>query len=179
MPTKRRLKPSVVRYLYKILVVFIITLILLIGMKASSSFKTNFYKYVYDQSFSFTKFNNLYHKYFGKVIKEKTEPVSSDKITYSNISKYGDGAKLSVGSDYAIPIRESGIVVFIGNKDKYNKTVIIQQNNGIDLWYGNIDTVNIKLYDYVTKGSILGNCKDYLYLVFKKNGQVLNYEKNI
>ena len=32
MPKKRRLKPSVVRYLYKVLIVIIITLVLLIGM---------------------------------------------------------------------------------------------------------------------------------------------------
>lgn len=181
MQTKRRLKPSVVRYLYKILIVIIITLIMLILMKASSSFKSKFYKYVYDTSFKFTSVNNLYHKYFNSIIdkKDNLKVVSSEKINYSNIEKYNDGAKLTVGNNYAIPIQESGIVVFIGEKDGYNKTIIVQQNNGIDMWYGNISNSNVKLYDYVTKGNIIGSCNNYLYVVFKKNGNIVPYEENL
>ncbi len=181
MQTKRRLKPSVVRYLYKILIVIIITLIVLILMKASNGFKSKFYKYVYDTSFKFSSVNSLYHKYFNSIVdtKKETNTVSNEKINYSNIKKYKDGAKLTVSNNYAIPVQESGIVVFIGEKEGYNKTIIVQQNNGIDMWYGNISNTNIKLYDYVTKGSIIGECDKYLYVVFKKNGNIVSYEENL
>ena len=36
---------------------------------------------------------------------------------------------------------------------------------------------NVKLYDYVTKGSLLGEIDEYLYLVYKKDGNILNYEE--
>ena len=36
---------------------------------------------------------------------------------------------------------------------------------------------NYKLYDYVKKGDVLGTSNKNLYLVFKKDGKVLNYEK--
>ena len=84
-----------------------------------------------------------------------------------------------MGSNYAVPVLESGIVVYKGEKDNYGNTIIVQQINGIDMWYGNIIDSNVKLYDYVTKGSILGNCNDYLYVVFKKDGNVLPYEENL
>ena len=175
MQTKRRLKPSVIKYLYKILIVTIITLVVLILMKANTNFKTNFYKYVYDTSINFPSINNLYRKYFGSVInsEEKSTVVSNEKINYSKIEDYKDGGRLTVGKNYTIPILESGIVVYIGNKDNYNKVVIVQQNNGIDVWYGNINNVNVKLYDYVTKGN------EYLYMVFKKNGKILPYKDYI
>ena len=47
------------------------------------------------------------------------------------------------------------------------------------MWYGNISNTSVKLYDYVKKGDILGEVNDYLYLVYKKNGNILNYEDYI
>ena len=180
MQTRRRLKPCIVQYIYKTMVVVIITLICLILMKASSKFKASFYKYVYDTSFKFSDVTNWYHKYFSStIIKEETQTVSSEKINYSKVEKYQDGAKLSVGKNYSVPIQESGIVVFIGQKENYGNVVIIQQINGIDMWYGNITDTSLKLYDYVTKGSILGSCNEYLYVVYKKDGKVLPYEENL
>ena len=67
--------------------------------------------------------------------------------------------------------------MFIGPKEEYDNVIIIQRIDGIDEWYGNISNVNVKLYDYVKKGSLLGEVYDYLYLVYKKDGNVLNYEE--
>lgn len=180
MQTNRRLKPSIKKYIIKTMVVIIITLVCLIIMKANSQFKTDFYKYVYDTHFSFSDATKIYNKYFGSVYTfDKTKEVSSEKITYNKVSKYKEGAKLEVTDNYAIPIQESGIVVFIGEKEGYGKVVIVQQNNGIDMWYGNISNTNVSLYSYVNKGSILGECSKYLYVVYKKNGEILSYEDKI
>ena len=46
--TKRRLKKSISDFLLKTLLVGVVTLILMIAMKTSATFKTSFYKYVYD-----------------------------------------------------------------------------------------------------------------------------------
>ena len=79
--------------------------------------------------------------------------------------------------NYLIPINESGIIVFIGEKEGYGNVVIVQRVDGVDEWYGNISNVNVKLYDYVKKGDLLGDTSDILYLVYKKDGNVLNYEE--
>ena len=76
-----------------------------------------------------------------------------------------------------MPAKDSGIIVFIGNKEDYGSSIIVQQVNGIDVLYGNIENTNYKLYDYVKKGDILGSANKYLYLLFKKDGKVLDYEK--
>ena len=79
-----------------------------------------------------------------------------------------------------VPTIESGIVVFIGEKENLGTTVIIEQVDGIDTFYSNININNIKLYDYIEKGELLGETKgNDLYLFFQKNGEYLDYQKYI
>ena len=41
----------------------------------------------------------------------------------------------------------------------------------------NLNEVEVKLYDYVEKGEILGSISDKLYINFEKDGKYLSYEK--
>ena len=176
-------KKFFINLLSKTLLTIILMLISLILIKSSKEFKTNFYKQVYGTNFSFSKINNLYNKYVSKLdIVDNittTQSVFNEKLEYKKIEKYNDGAKLYVSSNYLVPIQESGIVVFIGEKEDYGKVVIIQRLDGIDEWYGNISNTELKLYDYVKKGELLGEVDDELYLVYRKNGKSLNYEEYI
>lgn len=168
----------------KFLVTVLLTLTILIGIKKSDTFKALFYKEVYETNFSFAYVNNIYQKVFGspipfsEYIKEPVKATFKETLTFTNKEKYNDGVKLTVEENYLVPIKNSGLVVFIGEKEGYGNTVIIQQMDGIDLWYGNLKDVNVKLYDYVEEGNLLGEVeKDTLYLVFKKEGNNLNYEE--
>lgn len=177
------MKKSGLVFLSKTLITIIIMLIILILIKSNNKFKEEFYKQVYSNNISFTYFKNLYNRYIGdseifdKVI--KTETVFNEEFVYESKEKYLDGVKLNVNKNYLVPINESGIVVYIGNKEGYNNTVIIQRIDGIDEWYGNINNINVELYDYVKKGEVLGEVDSELYLVYKKDGTVLNYEDYI
>ena len=124
-----------------------------------------------------------YEKYFGKPIPIdnliKEEMVFNEKLVYSSKESYKDGVSLSVTDDYLVPSQLGGIVVFVGEKEGYGKTVVVQQYNGIDLWYGNMENINVELYDYIEKGSLIGSVNKKLYLVYKKNGKVLDYNEQI
>ena len=74
---------------------------------------------------------------------------------------------------------DSGLVVYIGEKEGYGSCIVVKQSNGIDVIYGNITDTNIKVYDYIEKGTIIGNANEYLYLVFQKEGETLDYKKYI
>lgn len=177
------------RYLFRIVnqifVTIILTLITLIALKTNNKLKQNFYKQVYEQNFSFTEVNNLYQKHFGSSIPfkdffETTKPVFNEKLIYKEANKYMDGVKLTVDDKYLVPNQLSGLVVFIGEKEGYGNTIVVQQVNGIDLWYGNIDVENVKLYDYIEQGKLLGTTKDTnLYLVYKKDGKAIDYKDYI
>lgn len=179
-------RSSLYGFISKLLITIILTLITLILLKSNNKFKTFFYNKVYDNNISFATINKWYENHFGssipfkELVEKDTKAVFNNKLEYSKKEKYLDGVKLSVDKNYLVPILESGMVVYIGKKEEYGNTVIVQQVNGVDVWYGNINNPNVKLYDYVEKGKLLGDVKNNnLYLVFKKDGKVLSYEKNI
>lgn len=182
--TKKKNKIS--KYISKTLVLVCLTLVTLITLKANPKFQKTFYQYVFEENITFAKINKWYESKFGSaipfsnIIKEKTKTVFNEKLEYKEASKYEDGVKLIVDNNYLIPVIESGIVVFIGDKDNYKNTIIIQQINGIDVWYSNVTSTNLKLYDYVEKGSLIGETiNNELVLIFKKDGKVIDYQEYI
>lgn len=165
----------------RVLITIIVTLILLIGFKMNNNFKRTFYHYVYEENFPFSAVKNFLQEKFGtsltfdKIVTD--EEVFNEKLSYKDKSLYHDGVKLTVSSEYMIPSLESGIVVYIGEKENYKQVVIVQQMNGVDVWYGNIKQANVKLYDYVEKGSLIGQVDNKtLYLVFQKEGKFVDYQ---
>lgn len=165
------------------LIAVIIFSSLIIVMNMSDDVKSFVNNNILKENISFTKISNIYNKYFGKVlpINEsgfEAKTVFNEKLAYNNLVDYKDGYELSVTNNYIVPIIKSGIVVFIGEKDDYGKTVIIEGNDEIDYWYGNLDNVNVSLYDVVNSGEMIGNIiDDKLYLVFKKNNEYLSYDE--
>lgn len=170
-------------FISKILITLIIVLVVLIGSRKSTSFKTSIYKNVYDNTISFAYLNTLYNKYFGNILPFKLDvgitPVFNETLKYKNKESYLDGVKLDVDTNYLVPSINSGLVIFVGEKDGLGNTAIILGDNGVEVWYSNISN-NVKLYDYVNKGTYIGDTIDNkLYLTFKQNGEVLNYEEYI
>lgn len=177
------LKKMIFTTFIKTLVVIILCLVSLIYIKQNSDNKKNFKKYVYTNSLSFAKIYSLYNKYIGDIIpfkniKEKQIKVSNvDNIIYSDIKKENNGYVLTVSDEYSVSSLKSGIVVEVRKDDKYKNILTIQDRNGLNITYGYLDNINIKLYDYVKKGELIGNCNKKLYLVFKKGDKYLSYEK--
>lgn len=162
----------------------VIAFFLIIILTNSNKNINNFIKNdVLKNNISFTRVSNLYNKYFGafvpiKEVGNESTTVFNEKIVYKNLTDYKDGYELKVTDNYLVPIINSGIVVFIGEKEGYGRTLIIQGIDEVDYWYGNIKETNVSLYDYVSKGSMLGTTnKDKLYLVFQKNGEYLGYDE--
>lgn len=144
--------------------------------------KQLYQKYVLEDSLEFTKINELYKSLFGKV--DITSDKSDDaevvfgNITYTNIEPFKNGVKLTVGMNEVVNVITSGIVVFIGEKDDLGNTIIIQGNDGVDIWYSNITDSDILVYDYVEAGSILGTSNsDDIYLTISKDGEFISYEE--
>lgn len=179
------LKKKIKIQLTKILLLIIIFLIGMICIKSNPNNKLIIKKNIYETSLKFTKAKELYEKYFGNIMSidkiiYKETPVFDEKITYTQKNKYKDGVSLTVSENYMVPSLESGIVVYIGGKEDYGNTIVIEQTNGVDVFYSNIEIANIKLYDYIEKGEYIGQTStDKLYLVFQKNGEIINYDEYI
>lgn len=170
-------------FLSKVLICFILFLLFLISSKCFSSFKENFYDVVYNNSLSFSKFRTLYEEKFGNLFpinNPNVTPTFDEKLSYESSNLYHDGVALKVSQNYLVPAIKSGVVIFIGDKNDYGSTVIVQGEDGVDIWYSNIVVGDLKMYDFVNEGSYIGEAKDEkLYLVFQKKGDFLDYKEFI
>lgn len=174
---KKYLKGFGIRSL-TIAVIFFLSAIM---CKYNNGFKETITKYVFTDVISFTKIKKVYNKYLGGILPIKkeidTQKVFNEQLNHDNLSMYHDGVSLTIPESYLIPSITEGMVVFIGNKEYYNNTIIIEDLNGVYIWYGNVSTTSLKLYDYVEKGTYIGEAERNLYMVFSKDNKYLNYEE--
>lgn len=180
---KNTLSKFLFTILIKSLIVVLLFLSSMIFIRQNDKNKKVFKEKVYNNSLSFAKIYNLYSKYLGDAlpfkdtIKDDTKKVSNEKITYSSIKKEGDDYLLVVPSNYTLQSIKSGIVIEVKKDDKYKNIVKIQDKSGVNITYKNLNEVEVKLYDYVEKGEILGSVSNKLYINFEKDGKYLSYEK--
>lgn len=170
------IKPIITKFLLAI-IFFLISIIYING---SDNNLLNYQKYVFTESLPFTKFKSWYEDLFGEILpnSNNTTPVFSDKLMYKKIEDYKDGEVLNLSDKSMIKAFTSGIVVFIGAKEGYGNTVIVQGVDGADIWYGNITNTGVKLYDYIEKDTVIGETIDNkLYLVIKKDDKYIKYEE--
>ncbi len=163
-------KINISRIFTKLLLSITLLLLSLIYVKTDNNNLALFKKHVFGDNFNFASFNSLYNSLKNN---NETIPVMNN-LKYTNKTKYQDGYRYQV-SDSLIETFTSGIVVYVGQKDDYNNTVIIQGSDGYDIWYGNLDDVNVTIYDYINKNTIIGET-DNLYLKVVKDGKIVKID---
>lgn len=161
--------------LSKFLTIVVFTLLVVIISNNNPSFKSFIIDKVLNSTFDFSKINKLISNVTGIFdSKENTQNVSK---VYRDSEKYKDGIKYILSGEENVYLNDSGIVTFIGEKEGYNNTIIVQQSNGYYAWYGNVNE-KIKLYDYVEKGTIIGSATDEYYYVLLKDDKPVNINEN-
>lgn len=175
MKNKKYLKSFFIRVLLSIILFLLVGILINKNDKFLLFYKNN----VYDKNFNFSFISNQINKYFGNIFYVDQNITSVNKeINYKSFHAYKDGVEL-LGVTTVYPLK-SGIVVYIGDKEEYGSTIIIQGMDGIDYWYSNITDIGIKLYDYVDTTTVIANPIDNkLYMVFIKENEILNYEDYI
>ena len=167
-------------FIFKCLYVAIIFLSLAIMCKKDISYRDNIYNNIYNDSINFSFFKNLYNKYLGGVFPSyrinDTVKTFNEKINYNESMDYYDGVKLEVDDNYLIPLIKNGIVVYIGDKGNYGNVIIVESDDGVDTWYGNVCNVSVNMYDNLEAGNYIGeSCGNYIYLVYSKENNFLDY----
>jgi len=180
---------GMVRYLKKIylfitktLICILIFLTLAILCRLNIDFKYYVYENIYQKYLDFSLIKDFYNKYLGGIFpienisNSGVKPVFNENLFYYDITSYYDGVMLKVDYNYIIPNINNGLVVYIGKKDNYGNVVIVEGNNGIDIWYGNLCNTLVKLYDVLDSGDYLGEvCDNKAYIVYSKKNEFLNY----
>ena len=167
-------------FVNKLLVLGILFVGVLITVKVNPTAANWVKTHVYMDNFSFAQIENWYNKYIGGIFSSNDDEVTqvfSGTIPYTSLEPYYDGVRLKVSSGSVVESLLSGIIVSIGETEHYGNTIVVEQVDGVSVWYGNVDVSDVKLYDYVEKGQILGMSRsEDLYLVLMKDGAYLNYQ---
>lgn len=160
------------KILSKLFTIVIFTMIVITLSNTSPKFKSFIVDKVLNSTIDFSFVNKLSNK-VTNVFKTSNNTLPVVKEENNKKERYKDGIKYIVNKGTSVNIKDSGIVTYIGNKDGYNNTVIIQQSNGYYAWYGNIKE-EVKLYDYVESGSKIGSSltNEYYYVLLKDNKPV-------
>lgn len=180
-------RSMILGFINRTLISGILLLSVLCMIKMNPDTKKQVYQTVYGTNFSFASFQKWYQKYFGNLFPEeitknigKDQMVFQESFVYQKKENIENGVRVSVGKGYLMPTLESGLVVFMGEKEDLGETLIIQQVNGVDAWYVGLTLKDLKLYDYVEKGSLLGETREKtLDLYFQKEGAFVDYQNYI
>lgn len=178
-------KNYISRLATRILLVLVFVLFVLILNKFNRNLSLEFKNDLFNKSFNFVKVNKISQKVLGKDVfyyqgNNNSMQVLSNNFNSFDKQKYMDAEKMVVSSNLPIGSISSGVVVFIGDKENYGKTIIIQGLDGYNIWYCNIKDINIKLYDYVESQSLIGSADgQYIYLLIEKNNKFFTYDEYI
>lgn len=171
------LKRSIKIGISKLLGVMILFLLGMILTKNNDYNKELIKEKVFERNIPFQRIKGVYEKYFGKVLSvskesKEIEPVFKETIQYKSKESIENGIKLQVEDNYLVPSIESGIIINIGED-----AIVMEQIDGIEVTYKELEKGSFTLYDYIEKGEIIGKTTNReLILTFQKNGEFINYQ---
>ena len=178
-PQKRKPSKYISNLFTRTLLSIILVLISAIYININDANLIAFHNHFFKETLAFSKLNELYTKYFGSLLpdtKAKTTPVFENKEPFTQIEKIENSYKIALTGN-TLQFLESGVVVFLGEKENLGKTLIVQGIDGIDIWYSNLSNCNVTMYDYVEKGAIVGEfSNNQAMLSFIENGEYISYE---
>ncbi|MFZ4450542.1 peptidoglycan DD-metalloendopeptidase family protein [Salibacterium aidingense] len=102
--------------------------------------------------------NDLEERPPQETVNQETEPVAvpvSGTVAES-FSENGKGIVLETGNNSEIEAVNGGVVVHTGPHEEWDLAVAVQHYDGGEAWYGMLDNVDVKLYDHVSSGTVLG-----------------------
>ena len=163
-------------WLSKLLISIIIVLSCLIVTNFSNDLSNKFKKNFLEKNISFSYIKKIYNKYIGGL--EDNDTLVANVINDNDYEVVDGSYKFSISKDEGIEVMKPGIIVYNSLKDDLGNTIIVQGNDGIDIWYSNVSSNEYSLYDYVSSGDILGNSdSDYYLITIVKDGEKLKYEE--
>jgi stage IV sporulation protein FA len=150
-----------------------------------------------DKDFKFATVSNWYESKFGKPLallpfsdKDKVEKKEIADTEFSvpaigkileNFEKNGQGIMIETGKGASVQTINEGFVMFAGVKDGLGKTVVIQHADKTETWYGNLEEIKVKLYEYVEKRTVVGTVsgsadddKGKYYFAIKKDDKFID-----
>ncbi|WP_455661930.1 peptidoglycan DD-metalloendopeptidase family protein [Pradoshia sp.] len=146
---------------------------------------------VYEQEFQFASVVDWFDETIGQpfaFLPEKQMKGNGDDfsmpasgIIMESFKSNGQGVIVKTAAATVGTVKE-GVVIYAGEKEEYGKTVIIQHADKSESWYGNLESIDVSLYEQVKKGAKLGQVqaseeeegKGEFYFALKSEGRFID-----
>ena len=166
-------------FIFKILAsACLVLLVAILFRNQANSFEParEFVKKTMEKDFQFATVSVWYEEQFGKPLAffqsptdKKSEGDSIEQQQYALpasgkiLEKFdvnGQRIMIETEKDANIEAMNEGFIRFIGEKEGFGKTVIIQHGDNSETWYGNLGDISVSLYEYIEKGKNVGKASD-------------------
>lgn len=131
--------------------------------------------YSLEEEFQFATVSKWYRDQFGEPLalfnngttdSEKTEnetevaqlAVPASGKVLESFKDNGQGIMVETNRP-SVEAMNEGIIIEAGEKEDTGLTIVLQHADGTKSWYGNLDKIDVPLYDFVEKGKELGKIK--------------------
>lgn len=140
-------------------------------------------------SFPFISFRQTYEQVFGSAIpflysnkdneKNVSRLIRDEPFLVGTVIRKGQkGFWIDLVDHHPLISSENGFILFVGYVQPFGKTIVIQQENGREMWLGHFEEINVPMYGFIHKGEPIGKVKDtLLYVAFKEEGEWIPPEK--
>ncbi|GGE75651.1 M23 family metallopeptidase [Priestia taiwanensis] len=148
---------------------------------------------VFEQEFQFAAISQWYEEQFGTPLalwpnspKKEQNIAQVDYVVpatgkiIETFQANGQGVLVETALHASVEAIDEGTVSFIGTKERLGKTVVIQHGDGSESWYGQLDSVAVRLYDKVDAKRTIGTVStneekkagNYYFAIKQENGFV-------
>lgn len=167
-------------FVFKILLSACLVLIVAIMFRNQSPVfepARNFVTKSMNEEFQFAAVSDWYESTFGKPLallpknQEQHENNRDDsKLHYALpasgkiLEEFGENGQritIETGKGAVVEAMNGGFVRYIGEKEGFGQTVVVQHADESESWYGNLSSVDVTLYSYIKKGTQVGKATDY------------------
>lgn len=126
-----------------------------------------------ENEFQFAAVTDWYEAKFGEPLallpvnkNSENDIVNPDKYSVPATGKVlesfavnGQGIMVETESK-VVEAMDAGKVLEVANKEELGNTIVLQHADGTKTWYGNLKSIDVKLYDYVEAGQEIGEVMD-------------------
>ncbi|MDQ0269904.1 M23 family metallopeptidase [Cytobacillus purgationiresistens] len=147
-----------------------------------------------EKSFQFAAVSKWYEDKFGTSFvllptKEKEQVKESNHPGYAlpasakileEFEENGQRISIETNQGEMVAAMNEGLIEYAGEKEGFGKTVIIQHADQSQSWYGNLDEINVKVFEYIKKGTDVGQAastedgKGLFYFAIKKGDEFVD-----
>ena len=159
-------------WIFKLLVSAILVLLIAIMFRNQSpAFEParEFVTKSMNEDFQFAAVSDWYENTFGEQLallpsSESGEEKTADdpeQMQYAlpasgkileDFGENGQRITIEISKDAPIEAMNEGLVLFVGQKEGFGNTVVIQHADKSESWYGNLSEIDVTLYEYIEKG---------------------------